>query len=80
MLYPEHNLLASVKLKSQAIGEFLEWLTEQGLTICKMEHHFGHSEFIPHRYRIEQLLAEHFEIDLDRLEDEKQAMWEELQR
>jgi len=34
--YPEHAKLAKVSDKSQAIGEFLEWLTtEQGYTLAK---------------------------------------------
>ena len=32
--YPEHERLSKVKDRSQAIGEFLEWLQEQRVTLC----------------------------------------------
>lgn len=40
--YPEHEKLAKVKDRSQAIGEFLDWLmNEQGAFLCK---HHTHDE------------------------------------
>lgn len=51
---------------SQAIGEFLEF---SGYELC---------EFEPVPWRIEVIVAKCFEIDLDVLEQEKQAMLEEL--
>jgi hypothetical protein len=34
--YPEHDKLRAIKDKSQAVGEFLEWLRDtKGLTICR---------------------------------------------
>lgn len=35
--YPEHERMAAVSDQSQAIGEFLEWLTEQGITLATWE-------------------------------------------
>ncbi|KKN06340.1 hypothetical protein LCGC14_1078360 [marine sediment metagenome] len=32
--YPEHDKLETVKAHSQAIGEFLSWLSAQGLSRC----------------------------------------------
>lgn len=37
--YPEHDKLQKVKDKSQAIGEFLEKMDEQGLILCKQHTH-----------------------------------------
>ena len=78
--YPEHQKLKAVKHESQAIGEFLEWLSENEMQICKIQP----GEFIRHggyeavRDSTEQLLARFFEIDLKKISDEKDAMLEEL--
>ena len=71
--FPEHEKLALVQPFSQACGAFLEWLEEQGFSICEVEE-WGDGDFHPVRKSREKLLAEHFEIDLDALESEKEAM------
>lgn len=73
MKYPEHQKLKAVKDKSQAIGEFLDWLSEQGIYLCKLQQ----EEYMPHYYRINGLLAEYFGIDENKLEAEKRTMLEE---
>lgn len=60
--YPEHAKLTAIHTKSQACGGFLEWLEE-------MEY-----VEITSRKRLQELLAEHFEIDEGKLEEEKRAM------
>lgn len=63
--YPEHDKLRKISDRSQACGEFLDWLEEEkGWELP------SHSK--------PALLAEFFEIDQERLEDEKQAMLNEL--
>src|SRR6266516_6765252 len=37
MTYPEHEKLKAVKDASQAIGEFIEWLGENGYHICERQ-------------------------------------------
>lgn len=37
MSYPEHEKLQAISPKSQVIGEFLEWLSRQGYTICRWQ-------------------------------------------
>lgn len=38
--YPEHEKLKRIKDKSEAIGDFLEWLRyERGLTVCDRHRH-----------------------------------------
>lgn len=73
MDYPEHDKLMKIRDKSQAIGEFVEWLAGQGI-------HFGtyddFDRFQMVRADIQGRLAEYFEIDLNRLEAEKRAMLE----
>lgn len=73
--YPEHQKLRAVKDESQSIGMFIEWLRSTNREICRMR--FG-SEYFPIDRSIEKLLAEYFEIDLDKIEDEKDQMVDEL--
>lgn len=121
--YPEHEKLSVVKDKSQAIGEFLDWLSEQQVRLARYED-AAHSDaprdlivgrtpdgqpifvndetgeesqyirsyqrredsdywykpggFYPINERIEAILAEYFEIDLNKIESEKRAMLDEL--
>jgi hypothetical protein len=80
MTYPEHDKLAKVSTRSQAIGEFLDWLqNEQGITLANYddEYYGGHQLLSVHR-SIEEWLALYFDIDRGRLEDEKQAMLNSL--
>lgn len=90
--YPEHEKLAKIKDQSQACGDFLEWLqAEKGFVLCHNEHHDEdgydedenedqEGEYLPAPVSKVRLLAEFFEIDLDKLEDEKQAMLEEQRK
>jgi len=87
--YPEYEKLKAISDKSQAIGDFLEWTRG---TLCEVHHHskdcrgrgrvpecgLSEGEFTPIRRSIIDQLAEHFEIDQQRLEDEKRAMLDEL--
>jgi len=71
--YPEHEKLKAVKDRSQAIGEFIEWLGDNDMAVCEWtEGNFDN--WHPTGQPINKLLARFFEIDLNRLEDEKLAM------
>ena len=73
--YPEHDKLRAIQDKSQCVGGFIEWLSTQGFVICKSsENGHGFDEYFPLSMPINTLLAAYFEIDLNRLEDEKCAM------
>jgi hypothetical protein len=75
--YPEHAKLANIQPKSQAIGEFLDWLEqEKNLTLCKPipKGEEGGGQFWPTYIPVRDLLAEFFEIDQNVLEREKRAM------
>lgn len=92
--YPEHEKLHAVVDKSQAIGQFCDWLREEkGVVFCGAEHE--HSEGcgwlhgFPQcsyskgqrqyfHFDITKLLAEFFEIDLKKIEAEKGAMLEDI--
>lgn len=82
---PELDKMHAVHGKSQAIGEFLEWLTfEKGWTLAewkKTEYADDfHNELWPTSYSIEKLLAEYFEIDLEKTEIERRALLEEIRK
>lgn len=75
--YPESAKLLEVHEQSQAIGEFLEWLGSQGIILS--EHYADTDRLWPIHKSFTSLLADFFEIDLNALDKEKQAMLEEYQ-
>ena len=134
--YPEHEKMAAIHTESQAIGEFLEWLSgDRGLAICQngimderpvywidaldeydgdqqavrkaaLEagvitardvswwhdiqpklrgevHHWEPYEregYYPASIGIQKLLAEYFNIDLNKIEQEKRQMLDEIRQ
>ncbi len=73
--YPEHLKLHAVRDKSQSIGEFVDWLdTEKGISLCRREG--DDLDFQRVFTSTTDLLAEFFEIDLKKLEIEKDDMLE----
>jgi hypothetical protein len=92
---PECNKMLEVNEYSQAIGEFIEWLrTEKHYDITETkrftevrEQLFSDKtyeteivETVPIRQSIERLLAEYFNIDLDKVEMERREILKELQK
>jgi hypothetical protein len=72
---PELDKMLAVKKESQAIGEFISWLKEEknyyiaervAATNFQEE-----SDLMPVQISTEKLLAEFFEIDLDKAEKER---------
>ena len=88
--YPEHNKLDGVKEMSQLLGEFLDWAQDQHLTLCWYdsgdedpdgEQVFDHERgWRPCHDTIQTLLAKFYNIDLKKLESEKEQMLEEIRR
>lgn len=88
---PEHDKLRLIAPKSQAIGDFLEW---SRATLCVPHHHaencrsdsgwlmcgLHEGDYEEVRTPIRKLLANYFEIDEQKLEDEKLAMLEAIRR
>ena len=75
--FPEHDKLKAVREDSQKLGSFLEWLQEQGWALVR----YNSNDDPVLRYEsTEETLAKYFEIDLNELENEKQAMLEQLRR
>lgn len=72
-LYPECTKLQSVQPKSQTIGEFIEWMqSERNASFMAWVEDLG--DYVPVPQPIEVLLAEFFEIDLQKVEVEKRSM------
>lgn len=102
--YPEHDKLDAVKDRSQSIGEFLSWLSAQGLSRCYYlpemyicldcgeidpsrvsarrrecpecdeDVELREEGYYPDHRGVEKLLAEYFDIDLAKVEQEKRQM------
>jgi hypothetical protein len=68
--YPEHEKLRKLNGANQAIGDFLNWLHDNGFEIAK----WRHDELVPSGKSRDDLIAEFCKIDRDKLDDEKRAM------
>ncbi len=92
---PELDKMHAVKDKSQACGEFVEWLgVEKHIVLASPHNHNsfcrdekGHlncdahsGELVGVHVGINKLLAEFFEIDLDKIEVEKRALLDEIRK
>jgi hypothetical protein len=77
--YPECEKMALITDKSQVIGEFMDWLLGR-YVLCQYKHPLHGDWPVPQNVNIQKLLAEFFEIDLDKVDAEKKAMLEELRK
>lgn len=79
---PECDKMLAVKLESQAIGSFLDWLSEQGMFISEYTKVEGYRDEQPWPVSksIEQWLADYFEIDLAKVEKERRAILEDFRK
>lgn len=75
-MYAQHERLEAVQSETQAIGEFLEWLEAQGITLSveNKGEIWGTTRYVPITESDESLLARCFDIDLRALEAEKRDM------
>jgi hypothetical protein len=86
---PELDKILLVRDASQKIGEFLEWLNEQGIELmtqpkekcsnCYECESCGGVMMEYVRFNKEQKLADFFEIDLVKCEKERQAILDDCQ-
>lgn len=86
---PELDKIQKYKEHSQKIGEFMEWLSsERNFVLAQRwpieeldeEDDFGDLEevLLPIQIHKEKLLAEFFGVDLDKAEEERRALLDEL--
>jgi len=83
---PECEKLSKVSEEFNKIGAFLDWLSEKEIVLCRWEanddentREYLDDVLLPIRkYRgysgIEQLLADYFEIDLEKVEKERKHL------
>ena len=78
---PECERMVAVAPESQKIGEFLDWLNEQGIHLASYVDDGVHVDevLMVHGERYESLLARYFEIDLEKVEQERRAILASLQ-
>lgn len=76
--YPEHARLREVQQKSQAVHEFVYGLNEKGIFLAHRL--VGSDTVYPINKNLTELVAEFFEIDLKKLEEEKLDMLEEMRK
>lgn len=72
--YPEHVRLHHVAEEAGVIGEFLDTC---GYVLCEVD---KRGEYQALNKTVQQVLADHFHIDLDRLETEKREILEAQRR
>lgn len=70
---PELDKMKGVKERSQSIGAFLDWLQSER-EIVLAEYEYRGETLYPINLSIEKLLAEYFEIDLEKVEQERRAI------
>ncbi len=81
MKTPELDKMTKVQDKSQTIGVFLDWLSnEKELEICTYDDDDEDPAYHSCHETIEQLLAEYFDIDLVKCENERRKILEGLQK
>lgn len=76
--YPEHDKLQAISDKSQTIGEFLDWVRFEKDFILADRSVEDDDMLWPASYNITELLAEFFDINLDKIEAEKRAMLDHI--
>ncbi len=82
MSFPEHDKLQKISLQSQTIGEFIDWLKEDGIFLAHRDPTWHDSSgcALPLRTPLTDLLAAFFRIDTNALEAEKRRMLENQRR
>jgi hypothetical protein len=76
---PELDKMSAVRDESQAIGEFLEWMSSRGLVFAKwVDRGIHDDELVEDRKPIKERLAEYFEIDLNKVDEEQRMLLDTL--
>ena len=78
MDYPEHEKVRAIQRESQAIGEFMDWLSEEKEMALYKWDEVAAAHLYHVRSSVGDLIAEFFGIDPMKLEAEKQAMLDEI--
>ncbi len=76
--YPEHEKLKAISADSQKIGDFINWLGANELSICGCRETHSGVDWTPTIKPIRIILAEYFDIDQEKIDDEKDEMLKEM--
>ncbi len=81
--YPQHDKLKALGGANQTVGDFVEWLGENGYAICKrhkptLDNEW--QEYWPTFTTRDALIAQFFDIDERELSHEKDRMLDEFRR
>jgi len=76
---PECDKITANREESRILTDFYDWLGEHGLEICAYDEKSYGGEWLPDSRRPEQLFADYFGIDMNKVEEERRAILE-LQR
>lgn len=78
---PECDRMLVVAPESQKIGEFLDWLSEQGIHLASYEEveEYRDEQLVVRHEPFDRLLARYFEIDLKKVEAERRAILAAIQ-
>ena len=76
--FPELERMKAVSADSQKIGVFIDWLRSQDIHLCRDVQYGYQSDYVPIRETPEKLLAAYFEIDLNKVEEERQRLFNQL--
>lgn len=71
---PEHDKLRRLSRQTQLIGNFIDWLGDQGLIMCEPQGRHN----VPIRKSRDEMIAEFFGVDLARFHAEKDAILESM--
>ena len=72
--FPQLSKMHTVQDQSHSIGDFIEWLSENGMAICTLQEGLRGTNFYPVADSLETLLSKYFEIDLNAVERERRAV------
>lgn len=72
--YPQLTRLDDVNAEMQAVREFLAWLGEERIDLCTVIPGLAHDRWAPVCDGTEKLVARHFGIDLNAVENERRAI------
>lgn len=80
----EVEKMAAAQKDSRKISDFIDWLADNGYAICTLQKTgFDGGDFeevwMHKRKSHEEMLADYFEIDLDKVEEERREILESLQ-
>ena len=77
--YPQHAALKKVQHNSQTVGTFLAWMLKTGIRFCEPAGGGNTGFYVRISSGISDLLAQYYGIDLDKLQEEKDAIIQEMQ-